>query len=39
VKIRHDGNYVYLCEQKSTSCPYEEWKQRVKQNIIIDNVK
>ena len=38
VKIRHDGKYVYLCEQKNTVCPYEQWKQRVKQNIIIDNL-
>jgi hypothetical protein len=22
VKIRHDGRYVYLCEQKETSCSY-----------------
>ena len=23
VKIRHDGKYVYLCEQKNTVCSYE----------------
>ena len=36
VKIRHDGVYMNLCERKSTSCPYEEWKARAKK-ITLDN--
>lgn len=36
VKLRYNGEYVYLCEKVNTACSFEEWKQRVKQNIIID---
>lgn len=37
IKIRHNGKYMYLCERKSTSCSYEEWKTRAKA-IILDNI-
>ena len=36
VKIKYNGKYVYLCEKKSFTCSYNEWKNRV-QAIILPN--
>lgn len=34
VRIRQDGEYVYLCERKEISCGYEEWRGRVKKLLV-----
>ncbi len=34
MKIRHDGEYMYLCEKKELTCEYNEWKNRIKRVII-----
>lgn len=30
VKIRYNGDYVYLCDRKDTKCLYEEFNARIK---------
>jgi hypothetical protein len=33
IKIRSNGKYMNLCDQKSTECKYEDWKKKVQANI------
>lgn len=36
IKIRSNGKYMNLCEQKSSECKYEDWKKRVQANLATD---
>lgn len=35
VKVRYNGNYVYLCEKKKNKCSYDEFILRLK-NYLVD---
>lgn len=38
VKIRSNGKYMNLCNEKSTECKYEDWKKRVQANLATDTL-
>jgi hypothetical protein len=38
VKIRSNGKYMNLCNQKSTECRYEDWKKAVQANLASDTL-
>ena len=36
VKIRHNGRYVYLCERREVSCPWEKFEERIRRQTLSD---
>ena len=39
ISIRHDGRYLSLCEEKYYACRYEEWRERVRKNVLVVDIK
>jgi lysosomal acid phosphatase len=37
VRVRHDGNYVNLCEKKDVQCEYQQWRSRMQKRIVDAN--